>query len=112
LDDRDLQLERIKWQSEFEQASRKYQDALVKHDPGNARVFSAQMDQAEAQLGLAQERLQRTRIVAPFDGVVVSGDLSQLLGSPLEKGKVLFEVAPLDAYRVILQVDERDVQFV
>ena len=41
--------------------------------------------------------------------MVVSGDLSQLLGTPVEKGKVLFEVAPLDAYRVILKVDERDV---
>jgi hypothetical protein len=27
----------------------------------------------------------------------------------VEQGKVLFEVAPLDAYRVILNVDERDI---
>jgi multidrug efflux pump subunit AcrA (membrane-fusion protein) len=40
---------------------------------------------------------------------VVSGDLSQQLGSPVEKGKVLFEIAPLDSYRVILNVDERDI---
>jgi hypothetical protein len=49
---------------------------------------------------------------APFDGVIVSGDLSQALGSPVEKGKVLFEVAPLDQYRVILQVGERDITYV
>jgi RND family efflux transporter MFP subunit len=112
LDDRDLRLERTKWASELEQASRKYQDALVKRDPTNARVLAAQMNQATAQLGLAEDHLQRTRVVAPFDGVVVSGDLSQLLGSPLERGKVLFEIAPLDLYRVILQVDERDIEFV
>ena len=41
--------------------------------------------------------------------MVVTGDLSQSLGSPVERGKVLFEVAPLDAYRVVLQVDERDI---
>jgi len=40
---------------------------------------------------------------------VVSGDLSQLLGTPVEQGKVLFQIAPLDAYRVILEVDERDI---
>ena len=40
---------------------------------------------------------------------MVVGDLTQLLGSPVEQGKVLFEVAPLDAYRVILNVDERDI---
>jgi hypothetical protein len=27
----------------------------------------------------------------------------------VEQGKVLFEVAPLDAYRVVLNVDERDI---
>jgi len=41
--------------------------------------------------------------------VVVSGDLRQLIGTPVEQGKLLFEIAPLDAYRVVLQVDERDI---
>ena len=27
----------------------------------------------------------------------------------MEEGKVLFEVAPLDSYRIVLQVDERDI---
>jgi hypothetical protein len=40
---------------------------------------------------------------------VLSGDLSQRLGGSAEKGEVLFEVAPLDAYRVILNVDERRI---
>jgi multidrug resistance efflux pump len=47
--------------------------------------------------------------VAPYDGIVVSGDLSQQIGSPVEQGKVLFEVAPATGHRVILQVDERDI---
>jgi hypothetical protein len=44
--------------------------------------------------------------------VVVSGDLSQMLGTPIEKGKVLFEVAPLDAFRVVLKVPESDIRAV
>jgi multidrug efflux pump subunit AcrA (membrane-fusion protein) len=32
-----------------------------------------------------------------------------LLGTPVELGKVLFQIAPLDDYRVILQVEERDI---
>ena len=35
-----------------------------------------------------------------------------MLGSPVEKGKVLFEIAPLDAYRLIVHVDERDIRYV
>jgi multidrug resistance efflux pump len=39
----------------------------------------------------------------------MKGDLSQSLGVPVEKGQVLFEVAPLESYRVIVEVDERDI---
>lgn len=72
-------------------------------------VAAAQAEQAQAQLALVVERLARATLTAPFDAVVVLGDLSHLLGSPVELGKVLFEVAPLDAYRVVLNVDERDI---
>ena len=60
-------------------------------------------------MALAADKLARTRITAPFAGVVVSGDWSQRLGSPVEEGQVLFEVAPLHEYRVVLQVDDRDM---
>ena len=35
-----------------------------------------------------------------------------MLGSPVEKGKTLFEIAPLNAYRLIVHVDERDVRYI
>jgi len=72
-------------------------------------VLGAQIAQSEAQLALAQEKLARATVVAPFDGLIVSGDLSQSIGMPVEQGAPLFEVAPLDGYRVILQVDDRDI---
>jgi multidrug efflux pump subunit AcrA (membrane-fusion protein) len=112
LDDRDLALERQRWISESEQAERKYRDALAKHERTNARILAAQLEEASAQLGLVEDKLSRSQLSAPFDGVVVNGDLSQMLGSPVEKGKLLFEVAPLDAYRVILKVPEEDIRYV
>ena len=112
LDDRDLKLERARWDAEKEQVAQKYREALAKHDRATSRVLAAQLSQVEAQLALSEEKLARTQLVAPFDGVVVSGDLSQMLGAPVEKGKVLFELAPLGKYRVILQVDERDIAHV
>jgi RND family efflux transporter MFP subunit len=109
LDEKDLRLEQAKLESEREQSSRKYRQALAEADRASMAVIAAQVDQAEAQLSLVEEKLARATLTAPFDGIVVSGDLSQLLGSPVDQGKVLFEVAPLDAYRVILKVDERDI---
>ena len=35
-----------------------------------------------------------------------------MIGSPVEVGKKLFEIAPLEQYRVILQVDEKEVRHI
>jgi hypothetical protein len=112
LDDRDLKVERAKWSAEREQHDKKLREAMANRDLSAIQVITAQLKQAEAQLALAEERLKRAELRAPFDGVVVSGDLSQLIGSPVETGKKLFEIAPLASYRVILQVDEREIRHV
>jgi len=109
LDERDLYLERLKVGSQRAQYRSEYAQAVANHDRAQAAVLGAQVEQAEAQLNLIDEQLSRIRVAAPFDGVVVTGDLSQSLGAPVERGDILFEVAPLDDYRIILQVEERDV---
>ena len=111
LDDRDIRLDKVRWENEAEQAQRKYQDALAKHDRAAAAISAAQLQEARAELELANEKLGRAVIRAPFDGVIVTGDLTQLRGSAVEQGKVLYEVTPLDVYRVVLKVDERDISF-
>jgi multidrug resistance efflux pump len=109
LDHRDLLLERAKWSSQRQQRLQEYRDALAKSNRADIAIVQAQLGQAEAELALVEEKLARTRLLAPFDGVIVSGDLSQSLGAPVTQGDVLFKVAPLDAYRVILEIDERDM---
>jgi multidrug efflux pump subunit AcrA (membrane-fusion protein) len=109
LDDREMRLERLKSLGQREQLLKQHQQALAARKAAEVRILSAQLDQAGAQLALLDDQLSRTQVLAPFAGVVVSGDLSQTLGAPVEQGQVLFEVAPLDAYRVILQVDEADI---
>lgn len=109
LEDKDLRLERDRWEAELELASRKEREAMAKGNRVDQRLAAAQANQARAQLDLALSKLERIAVTAPFDGVVVKGDLSQQLGSPVELGKVLFELAPLESWRVILKVDERDI---
>ena len=112
FDDRDLILERIKLTSQREQYIKQHREAMAVHDRAQGEMVSAQVAQSEAQLSLVEEQLARSQMVAPFDGFIVSGDLSQSLGSPVERGQVLFEIAPLDGYRIALQVDERDIAHV
>jgi len=111
LDDRDLKLDRLRWAGERDRLDQRYRAALGTHNRPEMSVLGPQLRQAEAQLALTEYKLARTRIVAPIDGIVVSGDLSQLVGAPIEEGKVLYEVAPLDSYRVALKVEEGDIRY-
>jgi RND family efflux transporter MFP subunit len=109
LDDRELLLEREKWSSERAKHGKDYQQALAIRDRAKVGMVSARIAQAEAQLRLVDEQLQRTRLRAPFAGVLVSGDLSRSLGAPVERGQPLFEIVPINDYHVSLEVDEHDV---
>lgn len=110
LDIHTLQLERARWLAEAAQHERRLRDAMSRHDRAAAGLARAELDQAQAQLALVEQRIERAQLVSPWPAVIVSGDLSQQIGSPVEQGKVLFELAPLDAWRVILKVDERDIR--
>ena len=109
LDDTELRLERLGWDSQKQQLIFDLTDAQARHDRAKVNVLSALIDQAEAQLALIDSKLARTKLLAPFDGLVVRGDLSQDIGKGVQQGEELFELAPLESYRVILKVDERDI---
>ena len=110
LEDKDLVLERLKWITERQQRMHEYDKALAAKQPAIGNVAKAQIDQAAAQINLVDAQLARVDLKAPIDGQIVSGDLSQLIGTAVQRGQVLFEIAPLDVYRITLDVDERDVR--
>nr|WP_276595248.1 HlyD family efflux transporter periplasmic adaptor subunit [Roseateles albus] len=109
LDERDLRLERLKWASQEAQYLKQHQEAVANRDRAKAQIVQALYEQARAQVSLLDEQLSRAAVKAPFDGVIVKGDLSQSLGAAVRRGEVLFEITPLDAYRVIVEIDERDI---
>ncbi|MBI9087205.1 MAG: HlyD family efflux transporter periplasmic adaptor subunit [Desulfobacterales bacterium] len=112
LDDRELLLERRKWQSQHAQFLKEYRKALAGSDRAEVAILRAKRAQAEAQLKLVDQQLSRINLVAPFSGLIVKGDLSQDLGSPVKRGEVLYELALTDTYRVVMKVDDRDIGLV
>jgi RND family efflux transporter MFP subunit len=109
MDQRDLSLEQLRVAGQVEQHAKQAQEASAEHDRAQSAIASAQAQQAQAQLDLLADQIQRAAIVAPFNGIVVSGDLSQQLGGAVKRGQVLFEVSPLNAYRITLEVDESEI---
>ncbi|MEO1161793.1 MAG: HlyD family efflux transporter periplasmic adaptor subunit, partial [Pseudomonadota bacterium] len=105
----DLLLEQLKLRADRNQKIIQQQAATAVFDLSKARILDAETARIEAQLELVEVQLARARIVAPIDGVVVSGDLTQLIGAPRSKGDELFNLATAEGYRIVLKVDERDI---
>ena len=109
LEDEDLRLEQQQIDGELAALDREYRQALAAVDQAQTRILQARIAQATAQRGLLAGRLAQVELKAPVDGVVISGDLSRAVGTPVVKGQLLFEIAPLDAYRVVARVREADI---
>ena len=109
LDDRELQLEASRWSSQESQYTRQANDAEAQRNLAQIQIAKAQSDQAYAQRQLSESLMDKARVIAPFAGLIVSGDLSQQLGGAVKKGQQLFEIAPLDAWRIVLEVPESDI---
>lgn len=109
LSSQELELERRRRESEMRQHENAYRAAQARNDRTQMVVSQSRAAEAQALLDLAQTQLERSQLVAPFDGIVIKGDLTQNLGAPVKKGEVLMVLSPSDSFRLILEVDETDI---
>lgn len=106
LDSRDLVLERLQRLSHYSRLESEYLQAVAFGAQGEMAVLQARLNEAEAELELVDQQLQRLRITAPSSALVISGDLSQRLGDPVRAGELLFLLASLDNFKVRLKIPE------
>lgn len=112
LDGRPLRLERESLSAEIGQVSREYDVAIANRRIAEAQQAGLKRQKLQRQLDLITDRLSRLEVTSPIDGIVVSGDLEKHVGTPLEQGQALFEVAALDRMRVEIQIPEYDIRYV
>lgn len=109
LSDDDLQSARRGRLAEVAQQENAFAEAFARGDRGQAAMAQTKVSEAKAQLALVEQQLTRVRLVAPFDGVVIKGDLRQQLGAPVKRGDPLLTLAPGLDWRVVMEVSESDV---
>lgn len=106
----DLYLEEAASTAELSRYQREAEKARAANQLAEMRVALSQLDETKARLNLVRYRLERAEIKAPFDAVVVEGDLRNRVGAPLEQGEALFRLAHLKKLYVEAEVNERDVK--
>lgn len=112
LDNRELLLEEAAAAADLSRYTAEAEKARAENRLAEMRIRQAQADQSRARLNLVRQRLALSEIKAPYDGVVVDGDLKDRVGSPVKQGDVLFKVARLDKLYAQLQLAERDVHLI
>ena len=108
LDDRDLVLQQLDSRARIAEAQRQVSDAVGRRDMAQAAISLARRQQSEAELKLVQENVLRARVSAPFDALVISGDMTQQIGAPVRRGDVMYELSPLLRYRIAVEIEEGD----
>ena len=93
LDTRETELELLRAGNLEVQYRRQGEEAMARGDSAAAAIAQAQARQAMAQIQFHRQQIQRSSLRAPFDGVLVSGDLSQQLGEAVKRGQELFKLA-------------------
>jgi multidrug resistance efflux pump len=109
LDTRELLLEESTAIANQNRYAREAEKARAQNALADMKIARALEAQAKAQLKLVRYHIERAQVTSPFSGIVVEGDLEEMLGAPVKKGDVLFKVARLEKMYVELKVDERDI---
>ncbi len=112
LDTSDLLIEMASARAERQRFASEAEKAEADRKLSDMRASRALEAQAEARVNLIRYRLDRAVMTAPFDGVVVEGDLRERLGAPVKAGDVLLKVSQLKGLYVEMRVPERDVDLI
>jgi RND family efflux transporter MFP subunit len=109
LDTRELLLQEAGAIAERQRFLAEAQKAEGDNNVAEMRIAQASADEARARLDLARYHLQKAKVLAPFDGYVIEGDLRERLSSPVKQGEVLVKVAKLEQMYAEIAMPERDV---
>ncbi len=98
---------------DLEEAEREVEAVRARGSGDEVRKVYLQAVSAEERLRAQQEKLNLTRIVAPFSGVLLEQPSSQsqaslAAGQPVTPGQVLLNIADLERLRVVTSVNEVD----
>ena len=108
LDDAGLQAERLRLTAEREQLLAELKEAKNNRDSSPPEDIDVRLKEIQIRQRTIEDRIGRARVISPVDGVVVGGVGLGAAGNTVPQGEALFEVAPVDSYRLVLWVDRRE----
>jgi multidrug resistance efflux pump len=109
LDTRELVLEEAMIAADAVRFGREAEKAQAARQFADMQISLAREQQASSKLELIRFQLANATMRAPFEGVVVEGDLKKNLGAPVRKGDLLVKLARTGETYLELEIDQADV---
>jgi biotin carboxyl carrier protein len=109
LDTRELLVQEAAAVAERERFIAEARKAESEEKVADMQIAQASAEEAKARLELVRHHLAKARVLSPFDGYVVQGDLRERLSAPVKQGDVLVKVAKLEAMHAEVAMPETDV---
>lgn len=84
----------------------------AENDPTKMAEYQSAMSRvkkADEEIALQEWRIKRASITSPISGTVISEDLKKHIGRMVKTGDVLFEVAPVESLRAVLEMPEDEI---
>jgi len=118
FDTRELRLQQNEARAEAEGKQKEFESLRVdEKKQAEAKIAEAEYRRLQARVEFIGAQIERHTLVAPFDCIILKGDLVDQVGSPKKEGEVLFEIARVDperndriAIEAKMQVSDRDIQ--
>jgi len=109
LDEREIEWTLSGLIADKNRAQKQKDVAKAQRNTANAQMAQLEIERLETQIALLQHRIANLAVKSPINGIIISGDLKRVEGSPVEKGQSLFEIAPLDNMIVELAIPAEDI---
>jgi multidrug resistance efflux pump len=108
----EMELSRLQSENELQEHESEFNRALTSGELAKKEAARAQADQIRARRDLLTAQIERSQIVAPIDGTIITGDLKDKVGAGVKLGDKLFEIADLSDMQVVAKVDDRDIALI
>ena len=96
-------------QAKYDTAVSQMNHSLAVNDGSQAGIQRIQADYWTTEVARARERLERTRLRSPIDGLVATPHIEDSVGRDLKPGETLAEVVDASRASVDVAIDEHDV---
>lgn len=112
LDPKDLSWRLAKARADQAAKLKLRDEAMAGDDVASAQLAQLDADSLGLDIDFLSWQVENLEIRSPIPGVLLSGNLEQSTGVPVQKGKKLFEIAPIDTLEVEIAIEDSASSYV